>query len=395
MAYDVASSINELLFENNSVIIPGFGGFELSKQSASIDHIKSTLTPPAQVPKFNKNLTVNDGILVDYIKNQNRCTLEQAQKIVNEFVAEVEGKIEKKEIIEFPKVGRIYKDYSKSLQFLPYEANFNTKVFGLPTVEVHPFSRKATPSTATATTGAAAAASDQTSATQSTATSSKISETVAEKIAPKVAEKKLGEGEKVAGLPLGEKPKGVFRLTQMAMPLLILASVILIAASFFILRKSDSKVAQAGDNAMVTNDNKKINTAPSIEDADIISLPEDTESDASEVGNFTDPSETGQGEEVDYSFGEKSGNRSTAGASNTFGDNECVVIVGQFSSKSNAQKLADGIENAGYESYQGWNDEKAWNIVGVKFTYESESEKKEMLQELRKKYDQSAWILNE
>ena len=123
MAYDVASSINELLFEKNSVIVPGFGGFELQQQPANIDHIKSTISPPNKVPSFNKNLTINDGVLVDYIQNQNNCTLEEANKIVEDFVAEMEAKIEKKEIVEFPKVGRIYKDYNKSLQFLPYDTN--------------------------------------------------------------------------------------------------------------------------------------------------------------------------------------------------------------------------------------------------------------------------------
>ena len=55
MAFDVASSINELLFEKNSVIVPGFGGFELQQQPANIDHIKSTISPPNKVPSFNKN----------------------------------------------------------------------------------------------------------------------------------------------------------------------------------------------------------------------------------------------------------------------------------------------------------------------------------------------------
>ena len=64
MAYDVASSINELLFEKNSVIVPGFGGFELQQQPANIDHIKSTISPPNKVPSFNKNLTINDGCLL-------------------------------------------------------------------------------------------------------------------------------------------------------------------------------------------------------------------------------------------------------------------------------------------------------------------------------------------
>ena len=85
-------------------IIPGFGGFELQQEPAAIDHIKSTISPPNKVPFFNKNLTINDGVLVDYIQNQNKCTLEQANKIVTDFVAHIEEKIEEKEIIEFPKV---------------------------------------------------------------------------------------------------------------------------------------------------------------------------------------------------------------------------------------------------------------------------------------------------
>ena len=61
MAYDVASSINELLFEKNSIIIPGFGGFELQQEPAAIDHIKSTISPPNKVPFFNKNLTIGSN----------------------------------------------------------------------------------------------------------------------------------------------------------------------------------------------------------------------------------------------------------------------------------------------------------------------------------------------
>jgi len=93
MTYDVAASINELLFEKNTVILPGFGGFELQQQPANIDHIKSTISPPNKVPAFNKNLTIDDGVLVDYIQRQQQCTLEQATKIVKDFVVEMENKI--------------------------------------------------------------------------------------------------------------------------------------------------------------------------------------------------------------------------------------------------------------------------------------------------------------
>ena len=74
-----------------------------------------TISPPNKVPTFNKNLTINDGVLVDFIKTQNNCSLEEANKIVEDFVAEMEAKIENKDIVEFPKVGRIYKDYNKKI----------------------------------------------------------------------------------------------------------------------------------------------------------------------------------------------------------------------------------------------------------------------------------------
>lgn len=386
MAYDVASSINELLFENNSVIVPGFGGFELQQQPANIDHIKSTISPPNKIPAFNKNLTINDGVLVNYIQTQNKCTLEQANKIIADFVEEVEAKIEKKEIVEFPKVGRIYKDYNKSLQFLPYDTNFNVDAFGLPTIEIHPFSRSESVKKETAT--VAAASLDLTNApVEPTKQKTPIFED------PIVEPKPIREEIRVGGIPVGED-KG-FRWAQLTMPLLIFASVVLIALSYILLRDNNNQQVD-GKNSSASlsvndEDDKKINKPPSIDEAEITTLPDDSNSD------------NDQRLEDDISAGNSTSDKvedpiddselSSVSSNTSIGDNECIVIVGQFGRDRYVQKMIKKIEGDGYESYQGWSEEKELKTVGIKFTYSSDSKKERMLRKIRAKYHPNAWIL--
>ncbi len=386
MAYDVASSINELLFEKNSVIVPGFGGFELQKQPANIDHIKSTISPPNKVPSFNKNLTINDGILVDYIQNQNKCTLEQANKIVTDFVAEVEGKIEKKEIVEFPKVGRIYKDYNKSLQFLPYDTNFNVDAFGLPTIEIHPFSRSESVKKETAT--VAAASLDLTNAPVETP---KVKTPIIEEPIPEP--KPIREEIRVGGIPV-EENKG-FRWAQFTIPLIILTSVVLIASSYFLFRGDKQQTANGNQSAasMAVNDDKKINTAPSIEDAEITTLPDDSESENDQRLEDDISAGNSSSSEMEDPIDDSKGSSSTSNSS--IGENECIIIVGQFGSKENVNRMIRKLEGDGYESYEGWSDEKKLKTVGVRFIYSSNSKKERMLRKIRSKYHPDAWILSE
>jgi len=79
----------------------------LSYKSANIDHIQSTLSPPSKYPSFNENLKVNDGILVNYIKNQNQMTLEQAKNSIADYVEQLNDLFDKKEMVDIPKVGRL------------------------------------------------------------------------------------------------------------------------------------------------------------------------------------------------------------------------------------------------------------------------------------------------
>jgi len=390
MSYDVASSINTLLFEKDSVIIPGFGGFSLSREASSIDYIKSKISPPSKVPAFNPNLTVNDGVLVDYIKNKNRCTLEQATQIVTDFVKEVEVKIGKKEIVEFPKVGRLYKDYTKTLQFLPYDTNFNKDVFGLPTVDAHPFVRnkkETTPTTNTTT--------QNNNTTNTTVNAAAAAAAKTATVAPKVAAKKtptqvLDEKDRVATIPIGGKASMFSKISQLALPILLLASVLMVGLTYFLLLGGKDKT-EASKNAkasMTVSDNKKINTSPSIDDAEMTTIPED---DAESDIAYDDATEGDTVEETDtYEETNSSSERITSS-----GSRECIVIVGQYGVKENADRLVQKLKRDGYESYMGWNSEKNWNTVGVRFYYDTESEKNKMHRQLKNQYDNAAWIYRE
>ena len=53
------------------------------------------------------------------------------------------------------------------------------------------------------------------------------------------------------------------------------------------------------------------------------------------------------------------------------------------------------LERDGYESYEGWSEEKKLKTVGVRFTYSSESKKERMLRKIQSKYGSNAWILSE
>ena len=64
--------INELLYIHDCVIIPGFGGFVGNHISAKLNKASKTLTPPSKQILFNENLKTNDGLLINYIlENEN------------------------------------------------------------------------------------------------------------------------------------------------------------------------------------------------------------------------------------------------------------------------------------------------------------------------------------
>jgi hypothetical protein len=254
----------------------------------------------------------------------------------------------------------------------------------LPNIEIHPFSRSESVKKETAT--MAAASLDLTNAPNET---TKVKIPIFEESAPKPMREEI----RVGGIPV-EDDKG-FRWTQLTMSLLILASVVLVTLSYFLLRDDNPQTADGNQTTAPTavNDDKKINTAPSIEDAEITTLPDDP--DLENDQRLEDDISAGNSTATDVEDPIDDLEASSVTSNDSTPENECIIIVGQFGSESNVNKMIRKLEDDGYVSYEGWSEEKKLKTVGVRFPYSSDRKKERMLRKIRAKYHPDAWILSE
>ena len=83
----INSCISELLYKNDCVVIPGFGGFVANIQAATIDKRTNSLHPASKSIVFNKSLNNNDGLLTNEVAVNEGITFKQAQKNIEDYVA--------------------------------------------------------------------------------------------------------------------------------------------------------------------------------------------------------------------------------------------------------------------------------------------------------------------
>lgn len=141
MSIDINSLIAELLYEQDTVIIPGLGAIVANYQAAEIDQVQGQIAPPTKKVSFNKNLTLDDGLLIAFAQNKYQLSASEAKRAVQDYVQEIQDGLEKREIIEISNVGRLYLNYENEINFLPNGTNFNQDAFGLPNLQVYPIIR--------------------------------------------------------------------------------------------------------------------------------------------------------------------------------------------------------------------------------------------------------------
>jgi len=141
MNIDITPYIKELLFENNSLVVPGFGALTLKYSPSTIDHVQGLLNPPTKSINFDGNLVVNDGKLVNIIQQKHQVSTEEANQQIARFVSVMKDQLNRREMVNIAGVGRLYKDFENKIQFIPDSTNFNKEAFGLPTVNFYPILR--------------------------------------------------------------------------------------------------------------------------------------------------------------------------------------------------------------------------------------------------------------
>jgi nucleoid DNA-binding protein len=348
MQMDVGAYIAELLYEHDSVNIPGLGGFLTRYKPAEIDQVQGKLHPPAKSLEFNENLRVNDGVLVNYIKEKHNLSLQQAEEAVHKYVQGVKNAIGQREIVVFPRVGRLYKDYEQKLQFLPDNTNFNTDAFGLPTVQYYPAGQGAT------------AASETTAAVRKQEPSQETSPTL-------------------------------LIASWFQKYLLVIASitVILVALGLFLFFK-DWEPSGVPENSESNVPTSRLNTKPGMEEpAAGESREEGTNApdEGEDIASLDDPEdiEDMRSENIDP------GAPDTEASTPVPGRKFAVVAIGLFGRQENINKLTQEIYKAGYEPYL--EEVGRLTRVGIQFPYEENAEVERELENIRDRFDPKAFVL--
>jgi len=85
MTNSVEEHIKELLFRHDCVIIPNFGGLVSNPVSSKINTVSGTIFPPSKLIVFNKNLSINDGLLINHISKKEKISIDESKNIVFDF----------------------------------------------------------------------------------------------------------------------------------------------------------------------------------------------------------------------------------------------------------------------------------------------------------------------
>src|SRR3990167_8453668 len=125
--------ISELLFQYDCVIVPGLGGFVANYKSAAIQIVQNTLHPPSKGLSFYKNLTSNDGLLVNYIAQKEGLNYAISCQKMEEAVSLINRELKLKKKIFLQHVGTLFLDTELRIQFEPAATvNYLLDSYGLP-----------------------------------------------------------------------------------------------------------------------------------------------------------------------------------------------------------------------------------------------------------------------
>lgn len=127
----ITQYLSELLFQRDSVILPGFGEFRTTDKPAEKTP-SGKIMPPAKHISFNSSIKANDYVLAKYISEKEELSILKGNEKITEFVDQILASLEKDRKLFLPALGSFLYDENKILVFEPdYDINYKTDSFGL------------------------------------------------------------------------------------------------------------------------------------------------------------------------------------------------------------------------------------------------------------------------
>lgn len=137
--------IKELLFEQDCVVIPEFGGFIANYVSAEIHPIRHTFSPPSKSIAFNEMLRLNDGLLASYVAQHEGISREEALNKIKDYTNQLWHELRQRNKYRLEEIGTLFLNREQKLEFEPENRiNYLNDSFGLPELLYKPVERSAT-----------------------------------------------------------------------------------------------------------------------------------------------------------------------------------------------------------------------------------------------------------
>lgn len=123
--------IKELLYLNDKIIIPGFGGFVAHYVPSRINPETNILTPPAKNFTFDTSLTEDDGVFTTYVSSRKSLSIHEASQAVQEMVQDFRKKLNDGNTLFIEEVGYLFQDDNKVIRFKKdEERNYHPESYG-------------------------------------------------------------------------------------------------------------------------------------------------------------------------------------------------------------------------------------------------------------------------
>ena len=129
---ELSRHIEILLLDNDCVIVPGFGGFVAHYIVAEYNEDVETFNPPMRTLGFNRQLQLNDSLLVQAYTEAYDISYPEALRRIETEVAEINAEIESEGYYDFRGVGVVSKSSDGRFAFEPCVAGVVTpSLYGL------------------------------------------------------------------------------------------------------------------------------------------------------------------------------------------------------------------------------------------------------------------------
>ena len=124
--------ISDLIYDNDCVVVPGFGAFLAIHVSAKLNVHSHVIYPPSRNVGFNSRIKHQDGMLTHAVSQLLKTSMSEAQVIIENSVANWLNQLAVDNRVGLEGLGVVFYDANGQLQFVPdRQQNFLASSYGL------------------------------------------------------------------------------------------------------------------------------------------------------------------------------------------------------------------------------------------------------------------------